>query len=268
MSRLTLLCLVALATSAGAEPQPNSRRNANASKASATAGAPIDPYAAPAKPLRSSAKANDSSPVDPYAISSSAAQAAYSIASRHIVELRNEAIQLITARLTARQPVTEYEVMLVIMRGMAARGIVGPSPTVVAGVNTANAHYVPTAQRTSAIQIGDPIVIFVAGKIDRPEGILASQTWCAVADKTVPAPIAHAFETIRRARDRAIAAVANRGRSRRASADQQPEPSFTVGQGIYFAGSFGLRSEVSLYLGSPKPERMSPAQTEVQTLLR
>lgn len=274
MTRCALLCLAVLAAPAGAGPPSSARRDGSASRPATGRRAPVDPYAAPPKPARLPAKAKPTSPVDPYAISSEAARAAYAIALRQIVELREQALQLITTRLTAGQPVTEYEVMQVIVRGMAERALVGPAPTVAAGVNTDNPHYTPTVRNAASIQVGDPIVISLAGKIDKPEGVFASQTWCAIADKTVPKPIANAFAIIRRARDRAIAAAvraaigaAGHNRSRPAAADQQPAPSFTVGQGIYFADRFGLRSEVSVYLAAPRSEMTPPAQTAVQPLL-
>lgn len=267
MCRLALLCLAALAAAASANAPLTAARNGTASRPPAGAAAPVDPYKAPAKARRLAATANNTSPIDPYAISSGAARAAYTVASRHLDELRKEALQLISSRLATRQPVTEYEVRQLIVRGMAARGLIGPLPTVAFGVHTADALYVPTAQNTATLQIGDPIVIALAGKIAKPEGVTASQTWCAIADKTVPKPIARAFATLRLARDRAIAVAANRSRARRTETDLRPPPSFSVGHGIYFPGRFGLRSEASIYPSLPKPEQTPPLQTAVQTLL-
>lgn len=261
-----MLCVAALASAAHAEPPPppHSPPAAKSPPRPPSRVAPVDPYATP-KPAHPAAK-TDPSPADPYAISSAAAQAAYATAWRYIVELRQEALQLVSARLSAGQPVTEYDVVQVVVRGMAVRGLVGPSPTVAAGTHTADAYYAATAQRTAAIQIGDPIVIGIAGKLDKPEGVVAAQTWCAVADKTVPGPIASAFETVRIARDRAIAAVTSRSRARRSGSDDTP--SFTVGQGIYFPGRFGLRSDVTLYLTSAKSAATPALQTAVQSLLK
>ena len=68
---------------------------------------------------------------------------------------------------------------------MVMRGLVGPPPVVAAGVNTADPYYVPTAAKTATIQRGDLIVISLALKVDKPEGIYAAQTWLAVAESSV-----------------------------------------------------------------------------------
>jgi Xaa-Pro aminopeptidase len=42
---------------------------------------------------------------------------------------------------------------------------------------------------------------------------------------------------------------------------------FTVGPGLYYAGNFGVRTEVSVYLAPTGPEVTTPAQDYIQTLL-
>ena len=98
---------------------------------------------------------------------------------------------------------------------MTMRGLVGPPPVVAAGVNTADPYYVPTAAKTAPIKRGDLIVISLAAKVDKPEGIYAAQTWCAVADKTVPEAIAKAFDTASLARDQALVLITDRSRKQR-----------------------------------------------------
>ena len=149
------------------------------------------------------------------AIWGDAGRTAHYVAVHHIVELRKEALAFVTKRLTAHEPVSEYEVQQLLVRGIVMRGLVGPPPVVAAGVNTADPYYVPTAAKTSQIQIGDPIVISLAAKADRPEGIYAAQTWVAVADKIVPDRIAKAFETVSLARDQALVLIADRSHKHR-----------------------------------------------------
>jgi Xaa-Pro aminopeptidase len=167
------------------------------------------------------------------------------------------------------------------------------------------------------INLGDPIVISIAAKVDKPDGIYAAQTWVAVADKTVPEKIASAFQTIAAARDQALVMITDRGRKHRpvtgAEVDQAtrafikkagfaeqvmhrtghsidndlqgggadlddfevkdtriltPGTGFTVGPGLYFAGQFGVRTEVSVYLAPGGPEITTPAQDDVEPLLK
>jgi Xaa-Pro aminopeptidase len=235
----------------------------------------------------------------------------------HIVELRKEALAFVTKRLQAHEPVSEFEVEQRIIHGMQVRGLVGPPPVVAAGVNTADPYYAPTQTRTAQIQAGDLIVISLAAKVDKPEGIYAAQTWCAVADKTIPDRFAKAFETVSLARDQALVLITDRSRKHRpvtgAEVDQAtrgflkkanvadqvmhrtghsmdndlqgggadlddfevkdtriltPGTGFTVGPGIYLPGQFGLRTEVSVYLSPSGPEVTTPAQDDIEALLK
>ncbi|HET7499424.1 MAG TPA: M24 family metallopeptidase [Kofleriaceae bacterium] len=242
---------------------------------------------------------------------------AHYVAVHHLVELRKEALAFVVKQLSSGAAVTEHDVQQRIVHGMAMRGLVGPPPVVAAGVNTADPYYVPTAEKTAPIKRGDLIVISLAAKVDRPEGIYAVQTWCAVADARVPEPIAKAFETASLARDHAMSLITDRLRKHRAvtgaevddatraflkkaglvdrvmhrtghSIDNDlqgsgadlddfevkdtriltPGTGFTVGPGLYFPGQFGVRAEISVYLAPGGPEVTTPAQDDVEALLR
>ena len=140
---------------------------------------------------------------------------AHYVAVHHIIELRKEALAYVAKQLAAHEPVSEYDVQQRLTHGLTMRGLVGPPPVVAAGVNTADPYYVPTAEKTAQIQQGDVIVISLAAKIDKPEGIYAAQTWVAVADKTVPDRVAKAFETVSLARDQALVLITDRSRKHR-----------------------------------------------------
>jgi Xaa-Pro aminopeptidase len=251
------------------------------------------------------------------AIWGDAGRTSHYVAVHHVVELRKDALAFVTQRLQAHQPITEYEVQQRIVHGMVVRGLVGPPPVVAAGVNTADPYYVPTAAKTAPINPGDLIVVGIAAKVDKPEGIYAAQTWCAVADKTVPDAIGRAFNTVSLARDQALVLITDRSHKHRPAtgaevddatraffkkanvADQimhrtghsidsdlqgggadlddfevkdtrilTPGTGFTVGPGLYWAGQFGVRSEVSVYLSPNGPEVTTPAQDDVEPLLK
>jgi Xaa-Pro dipeptidase len=242
---------------------------------------------------------------------------AHFIAVHHLTELRKEALALVAKRVQAHAAVSEYEVQQQIMHGMQIRGLVGPPPTVAAGVNTADPYYVPTAAKTAQIQQGDLLVISIAVKVDKPEGIYAAQTWCAVVDRVVPDRVHQAFATVSLARDQALVLIKDRMTKHRpvsgAEVDQAtralikkaglvdqvmhrtghsidndlqgggadlddfevkdtrslvPGTGFTVGPGVYFPGQFGVRSEVSVYLSPSGPEVTTPAEDEIEALLR
>ena len=251
------------------------------------------------------------------AIWGDAGRTAHYVAVHHLLELRKEALAFVVKELQRAAPVTEYDVQQRIVHGMVMRGLVGAPPVVAAGVNTADPYYVPSIDKSATIKRGDLIVISLAAKIDKPEGIYAAQTWCAVADATVPEPVAKAFETASLARDQAMALIGDRTRKHRPvtgaevdgvtrsfikkagfadkvmhrtghsiDSDLQgggadlddfevrdtriltPGTGFTVGPGLYFPGQFGVRAEVSVYLSPGGPEVTTPAQDEVEALLR
>jgi Xaa-Pro aminopeptidase len=242
---------------------------------------------------------------------------AHYVAVHHVIELRKEALAFVVKQLASGAAVTEYDVQQRIVHGMTMRGLVGPPPVVAAGVNTADPYYVPSADKAAAIKRGDLIVISIAAKVDKPEGIYVAQTWCAIADAVVPDPIAKAFETTSLARDQAMALIGDRARKHRpvtgAEVDDAtrafikragfadrvmhrtghsidndlqgggadlddlevrdtriltPGTGFTVGPGLYFPGQFGVRAEVSVYLAPGGPEITTPAQDEVEALLK
>jgi len=255
------------------------------------------------------------------AIWGDAGRTAHYVAVHHLVELRKEALAFVVHELQNQvpgvAPVTEYDVQQRIVKGMAMRGLVGAPPVVAAGANTADPYYVPTADKTATLKRGDLIVISLAAKLDKPEGIYAAETWCAIADATVPEPIAKAFETASLARDQAMALIGDRARKHRpvtgAEVDDvtrafikkagfsdrvlhrtghsidndlqgggadlddfevkdsrilTPGTGFTVGPGVYTQGQFGVRNEVSVYLALTGPEVTTPAQDDVETLLK
>jgi Xaa-Pro dipeptidase len=250
------------------------------------------------------------------AIWGDAGRTAHYVAAHHLVELRKEALAFIAKQLRANAPVTEYDVQQRLVRGMTMRGLASAPPVVAAGVNTADPYYVPNAAKTATIRRGDLIVISLAAKLDKPEGIWAAQTWCAVADAAVREDYRRAFETAHMARDQALSLIAERTRKGRpitgAEVDQAtraqikkagfgdkvmhrtghsidndlqgggadlddyevrdtriltPGTGFTIGPGIYFAGQYGVRTEVSVYLAPTGPEITTPAQDELEPLL-
>ena len=65
-------------------------------------------------------------------------------------------------------------------------------------------------------QIMSLIALGMEGQmLDKPDGIFAAQTWCAVADSTVADKFAKAFETVSLARDQALVLITDRNRKQR-----------------------------------------------------
>lgn len=149
------------------------------------------------------------------AIWGDAGRTTHYIAAHHLTELRKEAFAFVTKQLLAGTPVTEYQVQELLVRGMKIRGLVGSAPVVATGVNTADPYYVPNAAKTATIQRGDVIVISLAARVDRPDGIFAAHTWVAVADSMVRDDVRKSFEVATLARDHALATISDRARKNR-----------------------------------------------------
>jgi Xaa-Pro dipeptidase len=251
------------------------------------------------------------------AIWGDAGRTAHYVAAHHLIEMRKDALAYLAKQLSTGAPVSEYDLQQRLTKAMVTRGLSGTAPVVAAGVNTADPYYVPTAAKTKPIQRGDLIVISLAAKIDKPDGVYAAQTWVAVADSSVRDEYKKAFETATLARDHALSLITDRIRKGRpvtgAEVDQAtrafikksgfdkavmhrtghsmdndlqgggadlddfevrdtriltPGTGFTVGPGVYQAGQFGVRSEVSVYLSPNGPEITTPAQDVIEILLR
>jgi len=140
----------------------------------------------------------------------------HAIAVHHLTELRKDALGYIAKQIAAGKPVTERDVQLRVMKGMAMRGLVGPSPVVASGENTADPRYLPTATRARAIAKGDLVVLSLAARLDQDGAIYAATTWAAYVGDLVPERMIKAFDIASLARDQAIALVSDRVKRRRA----------------------------------------------------
>ncbi len=245
-----------------------------------------------------------------------AGRTAHHVAAHHLGELRREALEWLAKQLAARVRVSEYDVQQRLVKGMTTRGLTGPAPTVAAGVNTADPTYVPTAETTSLIKRGDLVVIGLAGKSAKGEGIYAAHTWVAVADTAASTDQTALFALAKSAREQVIALIDSRAQAARPITGAEVDRTvrafftksgaaakiairtghsldtelfgsgtdlddfdvkdtriltagtgFTVGPGLYTAGAFGLRTEVSCYLGPNGLEVTTPSQDAIQTLL-
>jgi Xaa-Pro dipeptidase len=149
------------------------------------------------------------------AIWGDAGRTAHYVAVHHLVEMRKDALAFAAKQLGAGAPLTEYDLQQRLTRAMTMRGLVGAPPVVAAGVNTADPYYVPSAAKNAPIKRGDLIVISLAAKVNKPEGIWAAQTWVAIADTNVPAVYAKAFDVVSLARDQALVLITDRNAKRR-----------------------------------------------------
>ncbi|MEZ4367643.1 MAG: M24 family metallopeptidase [Kofleriaceae bacterium] len=239
----------------------------------------------------------------------------HAVAAHHLGALRAAAVAFIAERLAAGAPVTEWDVARHVAAGMAVRGLVGPSPRIAAGVNSADPEYAPGPRRAAAIRPGDVVTIGLAGKLEADTAVYAALTWVAFVGVRVPDAVARTFDIASLARDRAVALITERVSRRRAIKGLEADAAarefvatagladrflhrtghsldrdlfgaganldglevddarplvagtgFTIGPGLYLPGQFGVRAEVSAYLGPDGLELTTPAQQQVELI--
>jgi Xaa-Pro aminopeptidase len=76
-----------------------------------------------------------------------------------------------------------------------------------ANANSSDSHYEPTAERSAPIREGDFVLIDIWGRLEKPGSIFYDITWTGVVGREPTEREQSIFETVRNARDAAIAAV-------------------------------------------------------------
>jgi Xaa-Pro aminopeptidase len=104
--------------------------------------------------------------------------------------------------------VSEFDMVHWLSEGMLREGLVWENgPNVSANSNSSDSHYEPTADKSSPIREGDFVLIDIWGKVDKPDAIFYDITWTGVVGREPSEREQLVFETVRNARDAAIAAV-------------------------------------------------------------
>jgi Xaa-Pro dipeptidase len=138
--------------------------------------------------------------------------ATHSVAQIAIDRILEEAWQQMGRRL--RPPsggagkLTEFEMVQWLSEAMRRENLVWENgPNVSVNQNSSDSHYEPTADNTSTIREDDFVLIDIWGRADKPEAVYYDITWTGVIGRAPNKLEQHIFETVRDARDAAIAAV-------------------------------------------------------------
>jgi Xaa-Pro aminopeptidase len=103
---------------------------------------------------------------------------------------------------------TEFDMVTWLSEAMRREGLVWENgPNVSANAHSSDSHYEPTADHCSAIREGDFILIDIWGRLEKPGSVFYDITWTGVVGREPSARERLVFETVRNARDAAIAAV-------------------------------------------------------------
>jgi Xaa-Pro aminopeptidase len=103
---------------------------------------------------------------------------------------------------------TEFEMVQWLSEAMRREGLVWENgPNVSANANSSDSHYEPTAEKSAAIREGDFVLIDIWGRLDKPRSVFYDITWTGVVGREPTEREQLVFETVRNARDAAIAVV-------------------------------------------------------------
>jgi Xaa-Pro dipeptidase len=154
-----------------------------------------------------------------------------------VLAVKDAAFAHVRERLVVGQPVTECGVQDVIMAGFAARGLVSDhAPIVGVNAHAADPHYGPRREADTPIRPGDLLLIDQFAREDAEDAIYADITWMAFLGSEVPPRVREVFETVRAARDAAVAFARDRLRA------GQPVYGYEVddaSRGVITAAGFG-----------------------------
>jgi Xaa-Pro aminopeptidase len=131
---------------------------------------------------------------------------------------------------------TETALQARVTRAVEARGLVFDDPPIVGfGPNSANPHYEPRAGQDATLRAGDVVLLDLwAGR--SLTTVFADQTWMGFAGERPPARVVQVWNTVRSARDAAVAAV------REATAAGRPIAGYEAdraARGVIEAAGFG-----------------------------
>jgi Xaa-Pro dipeptidase len=117
--------------------------------------------------------------------------------------------KLIGDSVRAGRPVGEHEVVQFLLRGIESEGLfTDHGPNCSAGPNSADSHYEPNAESSRQIKPGDFVLIDIWAKLaNRPEAVWYDITWTGVVGREPTEREQLVFNTVRDARDAAVATV-------------------------------------------------------------
>jgi Xaa-Pro aminopeptidase len=138
--------------------------------------------------------------------------ASHTVAQKAIDEVLEECWKEIGRRLrpatVKSAKVTEFDMVQWLSEGMRRANLVWENgPNVSVNANCSDSHYEPTADHTSEIKEGDFLLIDIWGRLDEADAIFYDITWTGVVGREPSEREQRVFETVRNARDAAIATV-------------------------------------------------------------
>jgi len=103
---------------------------------------------------------------------------------------------------------TEFDLVAWLSEAMRRKGLGWETgPNVSANANSSDSHYEPTAEKSAPIREGDFVLIDIWGRLEKAGSVFYDITWTGVVGREPTEREQLIFETVRNARDAAVAAV-------------------------------------------------------------
>ena len=125
--------------------------------------------------------------------------------AKHLRQIVDETFRFIRQRITANQPIHEYDVQQFMVSEFKKRGIMSESdPNCSVNANAGNPHYEPTKDVHTALKKGDLVLLDLWAKKNKPRSVYADITWMGYIGESVPAEYEKIFQIVRGGRDAAL----------------------------------------------------------------
>ncbi len=133
-------------------------------------------------------------------------------AGRRVQKIKDEAFALLGDTIRAGGTLTQYDVQQFIVGRFEEEGLdcKGEFPIVGADEQQADPHFEPRPDNSRPFKRGDKVLIDLWAKLAQPGAIFYDITWCGFIGSEPPAKYVEIFNTVRDARDAALAFVRER----------------------------------------------------------
>jgi Xaa-Pro aminopeptidase len=123
-------------------------------------------------------------------------------AAQNLDKIKNEAFELIGARIKRGNPITEYDIQQFIFEKLEEHNMMTEEPPIVAvNANASNPHYAPTANRFSPIEKNDLVLIDLFGKEKIADAVYGDITWIGFVGSEIPEKYVKIFNIVAGGRD-------------------------------------------------------------------
>jgi len=127
-------------------------------------------------------------------------------AAQFVVDVKNQAFEEIRKAMADKKELTEYTLARFIEEKFKENKMTNNEEIPIVGIDDhpANPHFEPTPDNTYVFKPGSKVLIDLWAKMDEPGGIFADITWCGFIGNKLPEKYVEIFDTVMRARDRAV----------------------------------------------------------------